>query len=222
MSLKSFLTILLSMILLFSLADAKKKKKDRAGYIKNGVFTDTIYNYQFTMPEYWKAKIQKKTETIRVNLTTKGINDRVERDSTDIYKEGYVPLASFWVIENSNSCFDIMDSIVKPGSKHALTKQILELIKPEWKIDFDGIHTSRQRKIEIGGKEGVSWIGAFRYSFRSVRQRLDNSQGGSLILIDIDDKHKMLIVVRSDAQRQVDVLRELKPAFESLKFDVDK
>ena len=56
---RKFLIIVMASMFFFGASEAGKKK-DLAGKIENGVYTDDAYNFSLAIPEAWDSNIKKE------------------------------------------------------------------------------------------------------------------------------------------------------------------
>ncbi len=68
-------------------------KDPKTGTVDKNLFTDTRYNYQFTVPENWKAKAEKEPSALRAILQ----KTKFERYGSPTYSETQVAIPSMFI-----------------------------------------------------------------------------------------------------------------------------
>jgi len=221
MRLKNVLTIFLSVLILFTVADAKKKKKDRAGKIKDGIYTDSKYNFSFNLPDGWKRKVHKKNDIYRITLTNKEFGKKMKDLCGNTQKQSLGhsdPLLGIWVIETDLSVFNLLDSIISPDSYKKLEGKLIGLVRPNWEdAEFRGYKVQSRKKLKISEHQAISWIGILNFSLLNF-EGFDSPQGVGIIVLDLNKNSNIVLIVRTEPDHLGHVLDELKPTFESINF----
>ena len=89
--------ILFWTVILFTAVWADKSNK--TGVIEKNIFTDNKYNYQFTIPDNWKAKVEKEPSPIRAILQ----KTKVERYGSASYNQTQVSIPSAFICVDTTS-----------------------------------------------------------------------------------------------------------------------
>ncbi|OGC79897.1 MAG: hypothetical protein A2145_02445 [candidate division Zixibacteria bacterium RBG_16_40_9] len=74
-------------------------KDPKTGTVEKNLFTDSRYNYQFTVPENWKAKAEKEPSPLRAILQ----KTKVERYGSATYSETQVSIPSMFICVETTS-----------------------------------------------------------------------------------------------------------------------
>lgn len=74
-------------------------KSNKTGVIEKNIFTDSKYNYQFTIPDNWKAKTEKEPSPIRAILQ----KTKIERYGSASYNQTQVNIPSMFVCVETTS-----------------------------------------------------------------------------------------------------------------------
>src|SRR4030066_478879 len=87
----------LKLLLIFSITFVSVNplwgKADKTGVIEKNIFTDSKYNYQFTVPDNWKAKAEKEPSPIRAILQ----KTKIERYGSASYSQTQISIPSMFV-----------------------------------------------------------------------------------------------------------------------------
>ena len=176
-----------------------KKKKPKSGKIKDGIFTDSKYNFQLTIPEGWKAKTQKDKSNFRLILVQK--NYEIPGIYMNVPDYTYIPKISVYVCESSMSLFQFLDSLISPTYMSDSKKEIFnefEIIN--YRSVGDGTQrektTSRSRgALNFNDIKGVYWQGVSNYT-RNITlsassaggKRVSGKYMGGVGIIKMDEK----------------------------------
>lgn len=93
------LKLLLISFIIFISINSSWGKTDKTGVIEKNIFTDSKYNYQFTIPANWKGKPEKEPSPIRVILQ----KTKIERYGSASYSQTQVNIPSMFVCVETTS-----------------------------------------------------------------------------------------------------------------------
>jgi len=160
---KNLMIVVLLMALAVPSALAKRPPKDRAGSLKDNVYTDKKYSFQMTLNDGWKTKVRKNKESFRLIMLQKTY------DIPPIYSEApdytLVPRAVLWAGETPLSPFAFVDSLLSDTYKSDQKGEILrefEILEAGYSEGGgsreDAVAKSR-KSIKIGEDRAVLWTG---------------------------------------------------------------
>jgi len=223
MTFRTIFVILITFLLFLSATDAKKKNKNKAGNIKNSIYYDSKYNFHFKLPEDWKRKIHKKDDIDRITLTTKKYKEEFHNTS-GIPKNKLMnfcdPIISFWIVECELSMYDLLDSIISPGSNNKLKDKLLTLAQPVWEdAVFKRFREDFRKEIYTCGQDAIHWIGYIEYTDNSRRDYYRAGVSAAFTCLDINDRYNMFIAVRTEPNNFLSVMNDLKPYVDSIRFE---
>jgi hypothetical protein len=185
---KKVMILLLMVVLAVSIADARKKKS-KAGKIKDDVYTDNKYGFSLVIPDKWDASIKKDDSKVRLVLIKKQYDIPNEYRHAPTYTE--IPKVTVYVDTTSMPAGIFLDSLLSDKYKSDQKNDMLQ----EFKLLFGDVMAVRRSKMQIGDIEGVIMTGERRYSINVQRQGIDgdradlvtNYYGGSLFLVKKGD-----------------------------------
>lgn len=172
------------------------RKKDKAGAIANGVYTDDSYGFSLTIPQNWKSKIYSDKENIRLTMTQ--ANFEVPNDYIKTPEHTKVPRITVFSDTTSMSLMDFIDSLVSPSYKSGQKKEMLKEFEilhsgPLGDANVQPVSPRRRSPITVGEQQGVIWSGQSKYmkeisvSASSVGgKRVDAAYGGSILALKKD------------------------------------
>lgn len=124
-------------------------KSNKTGVVDKNIFTDSKYNYQFTIPANWKAKPEKEPSPIRAVLQ----KTKIERYGSASYNQTQVNIPSMFVcvettsLEVDSFCKIILENPQKLPNSEIYLYKLEFLISSEvvdrGKIQVDG-HTAQK------------------------------------------------------------------------------
>lgn len=169
-----------------------RRKSDKAGSVKDNIYTDKKYDFKLTLNDAWKLKVKANKSNFRLVLVQK--NYEVPGDYIETPDYTMVPRIVLWVDTSTNTVFSFMDSLLK---RDYSSDQKKELFK-EFEILMDEIseqgnirekRTTRQKKaLKIDGNKALLWTGQMRYrkeialSASSLGgKRVTGAYGGAII-----------------------------------------
>ena len=152
---------------LFAPALHARRKKEKAGSVKKMVYTDKKYNFDFTIDDGWKYKIQKNEENFRLVLTQK--NYEIPSDYLDAPDFTQVPRIVVYADTSSKDVFSFLDSLTSDTYSSDQKKEILkefEIINEmavEEGTEREATVTRKRLTVDIGGETAVHWEGQVQY-----------------------------------------------------------
>jgi hypothetical protein len=155
---KRLVLIVLSLILVVSIVDARRKK-DYAGVVKDGTYQDSKYELQLKINDNWKASPGEETSTTRLIVLQKKY--AIPNDYRDAPDYTYIPKMVVWADTSSWSAVTLLDSILSPTFK---SKQ-----KKEVEAEFDilnqpGLMPRGKRMFTLAKETAVQWDGEAKYA----------------------------------------------------------
>ena len=158
---KRILIALILTALVFSVAGARKK--DKAGAVKDRVYTDSKYNFTLEIPEVWKYNIKKSKDNIRLILTKKQYEIPTQFDRAPSYTT--VPKVTVLIDTTSRSLDIFVDSMLADKFNSKQKKSILS----EFPILFGDYRLKKRSKMSVEGTEGVMITAQMRYTIQVQR-----------------------------------------------------
>jgi hypothetical protein len=155
---KRLVLIVLSLILVISVADARRKK-DYAGVVKDNVYQDSKYDLQLKINDNWKASPGEENSSIRLVLIQKKY--AIPNDYRDAPDYTYIPKMVVWADTSSWSATAFLDSMLSPTFK---SKQ-----KSALRTDFDMLNQQDvmprgKRMFTLTKETAVQWDGEAKYA----------------------------------------------------------
>jgi len=144
-----------------------KRKTEKAGSVKDLVYTDKKYDFKFTIDKGWKCKLRPNKGNYRMVLTQK--NYEIPPDYMDAPGFTYVPRLVVYVDTTSMDVFAFLDSLrsekYSSGQKKDILKEfeILNEQAVEEGTERQKTVTRQRRTITIGGGKAVLWEGQAQY-----------------------------------------------------------
>ncbi len=172
------------------------RKKDKAGSVENGVYTDDSYSFSLTLPQNWKSKIYNDKDNIRLSMTQS--NFEVPNDYIKTPEHTKVPRITVFSDTTSMSLMDFIDSLVSSSYKSGQKKEMLKEFEilhsgPLGDANVQPVSPRRRSPITVGEQQGVIWSGQSKYikeisvSASSVGgKRVDAAYGGSILALKKD------------------------------------
>ena len=147
-----------ALLLMLAPAVDARRKRDKAGAIKDGVYTDKMYEFTVAMNEGWKVSIMKNEKPFRLVLVQK--NYLIPTDYQEAPDYTKVPRIVVYADTTSMGVFAFVDSLVSESYDSDQKGEI----KKEFEIlnERDVIPRGLKR-VEIGGERGVIWQGQVKY-----------------------------------------------------------
>jgi hypothetical protein len=155
---KRLVLVLLSLVLVVSIADARRKK-EYAGVVKEDIYQDSKLPLQIKIGENWKASIGDENAPIRLVLIQKKFG--IPNDYRDAVDYTYIPKVAIWADTSTLSAQAMLDSLVSPNYKSKQKKEML--------MDFDILSQSDvtprgKRMFTLAGETAVNWDGEAKYA----------------------------------------------------------
>jgi len=118
-------------------------KSNKTGVVEKNIFTDSKYNYQFTIPDNWKAKAEKEPSPIRAILQ----KTKIERYGSVSYNQTQVYIPSMFVcVESTTLDVDSFFKLILENPKK-LPNPDVYLYKLEFLTNSDVVD---RMKIQVG------------------------------------------------------------------------
>ncbi len=175
-----------------------RRPRNKAGEVKDQVYTDKKYNFKVSLNDEWKYKIRKNDDNFRTVLVQK--NYEIPPDYLDAPDYTMVPRLVLWVDTTSMSVFAFMDSLLSESYSSDQKKELFR----EFDILNDNISeggnsreklvTRKKRALNIGEYKALEWTGQMKYrkevaeSASSIGgKRVIGAYGGSMLGIKKDN-----------------------------------
>ncbi|PWB67850.1 hypothetical protein C3F09_12720 [candidate division GN15 bacterium] len=145
-------------VLVVASAAFAARKKEAAGIVKDKVYQDAEYGFQFKVNDNWSAKVGKADLNSRVILIQK--NWAVPPQYAAAKDYTYIPHAFVFADTTGLSAAAIIDSLLSPTYKSKLKKEITK----EWEfLDLPNRVVKNRRTMTIAGQTAVMWQAECRY-----------------------------------------------------------
>jgi len=154
---KNMLLIVLSLMMLAPLTEARRKKA-KAGKIIDNVYHDSKYNFSLTMHKNWKAKIRKDKNNVRLTLTQKDY--AIPPDYLDAPDYTKVPKITIYVDTCSLGAPAFLDSLIDENYK---SKQKKNIIKEFDFLQEQEIIPRGRGRWNLKSESGIIWKAMARY-----------------------------------------------------------
>ena len=176
-----------------------RRPRDKAGNVKNDVYTDKTYKFKLTLNDEWKYKIKKNDDNFRLVLVQK--NYEIPPDYLDAPDYTMVPRLVLWVGKTTMSAFAFTDSLLSESYSSDQKKELFR----EFDILNDNISeggnsreklvTRKKRAFTLGEGKALEWTGQMKYrkevaeSASSIGgKRVIGAYGGSMVSIKRGDE----------------------------------
>ncbi|MFH1686872.1 MAG: hypothetical protein ABIE70_05050 [bacterium] len=201
--LKQLVILTLSVLMLCSVGEARKKKA-KAGTVKDSVYVDNDYGLKMAVPEEgWKPSIHKGDTPARLTLLLEDfkadahMSQALVKSPSDLFKN--VPAIQLWVIESPVPPNDLLDSLLLDKSDSKLKGPLFEFLQPNYsEATFQKTKGGAYAKSNAAMLEGYSWQGSFEY--KDIDFGFEVSVGAGLLCLKADDKHCVLFIAKSDPE----------------------
>jgi hypothetical protein len=147
--------------LVFNVATARKK--DKAGKVKDGAYTDSKLNFSLKISEAWKYNIKKSNDNIRIVLTKKQYDIPTEFSHAPSYTQ--VPKVTVLADTTSISLDIFVDSLLSDKYKSDQKKSIVS----EFPILYGDYRLKKRTKMSVEGNEGIMITAQMRYTLQVQR-----------------------------------------------------
>ena len=225
--LKRIIIILLAIFICLPSVYAKKKKP-KSGKIRDGIFTDSKYKFQLTIPDKWSAKTQKDKSNYRLILLQK--NYEIPSIYMDVPDYTLIPRISVYVCESPMSPFQFLDSLISDSYSSDLKKDIYKEFEIlNYRSVGDGTKrektTSRPRgTLNFNDIKGIYWHGLSKYtktitttSSSAGGKRVSGKYMGGIGIIRMDGK-LLLFHVMCESEYFKPVWEQTETFIKSLQF----
>ncbi|MFH2036102.1 MAG: hypothetical protein ABIJ45_06835 [Candidatus Zixiibacteriota bacterium] len=153
------LLILILVVLVCLPSVYARKTKAKSGEIENNVYIDSKYDFQLTLLENWKAKLQKPKDICRLILTQE--EHAIPPALMQFPLLARTPNLEIYIADEELTPGALVDSLTSNSYKSDLKKQIMhEILILEENISFDKFIKTQKNLIEIDGKRAVQWAGS--------------------------------------------------------------
>lgn len=204
---RKFLIIVMASALFFSISEAGKKK-DLAGKIENGVYTDDTYNFSLAIPKGWDSNIKKEKSPVRLALIKKQYDVPKQFQHAPSYTT--VPRITVYVDTTSLTTDQFIDSLLSDKCQSKQKNYILS----EFKVLYGDFMLKKRSKMPIGDSSGIKITGQTRYTIELQRAGTESDKadvvtdfwGGSLFFIK--DGNNIIMMQLICEWRYFDVLEE--------------
>lgn len=175
---KKLVIFILAGLILAPMVDARRIRP-RAGEFDGNVYTDKSYDFQLTVHEEWKARVNKDEDRVRLTLTKK--NYGIPPDFLNAPDYTKIPRITVFVDTTSLGVHDFIDSLTSESyesdQKDAIVKEF-EILQRSTTYDSDIIPRGRSR-LEVDGESGLMWKAQVKY--KQIVQTSASSVGGKLV-----------------------------------------
>jgi len=145
-------------LLVAASASYAARKKESAGAVKNKVYQDAEYGFQFKVHENWSAKINKADLNSRVVLIQK--NWAVPPQYAAARDYTYVPHVVVFADTTSLSAGAFIDSLLSPTYKSKAKKEIIREFEF---LDLPDRVVKNRRVMTVAGQTAVMWHAESKY-----------------------------------------------------------
>ena len=191
---KRFLIALLMTAVVFSVVQARGKKK--SGNVEGDTYTDATYPFKVTFNDLWKASTKKADDAVRLILTKKKYD--IPPAYTRVPNYTTTPKITVMVDTTSMPLDMFVDSLLSDDYKSDEKKDILT----EFPILYGDFQLRRRFKVPVGDGEGegIQITAQLQYTI-SIQGAGSNSdrgeivtdfQGGSVFFAKKDDNVYMM------------------------------
>lgn len=215
--------ILVLVLIIISVAEAKRKK-DPAGTIsKDMVYEDGDFGFQIKLADNWKANPGKSDDDVRLVLVQKvyGTPDQFKNNPSYTM----VPRVVFYADTSTMGASALLDSLLSPTFE---SKQKKAMLREFEFLREREIVPKNRRPMTIAGETGVIWEGTTKYTrdipasaSSEAVTRVAGGYGGGLILVK-HGKNILAIHVMAELQFFNDVFRDVQGMVSSIAWNAPK
>ncbi len=179
-----------------------RRKTEKAGEIKDNVFTDKKYGYSLTLSEGWKSKVLPNKGNFRLVLTQKNYETPSYFMSAPEYTK--VPRIIVYADTSSYDPMTFLDSLIDESYSSPQKNEILKEFEilnnqvVEEGTERDKTRTRKRRTITVAGERAAYWEGKVEYrkyvstsASATAGTRVYGSYGGGVVVA----KHGNTVVV---------------------------
>jgi len=205
-----------------------RRPKDKAGTLKDNVFTDKKFAFQLTLSDSWKVKVGKNKDNVRLIMLQKTY------DIPPIYSEApdytMAPRVVLWAGETPWSAFAFVDSLLsetyKSKQKSDMLREfeILESGYSEGSGSREDVVAKSRKTIKIGEDRAVLWTGQVKYmkqistsNLSAGGRRVRGEYMGAVVAVKHDDV-VLAIHLITEGQYFGGILDELMVAIKGLNW----
>ena len=179
---KRLIIVGLVLALAVSAADARRKRP-KAGKVKDRVYCDNQYGFCMTLDEHWKYSIGYAKDHFRLVLTQK--NYEIPPDYMDAPEYTKVPRIVVYADTSSMTSSQLLDSLISETYSSDQKKEILKEFEilnrsmVEEGTERDATVTRKKRTLVIDGEPAAEWHG--RAEYRKYVQTSATAIGGTRV-----------------------------------------
>jgi hypothetical protein len=166
---KKILIAILLAVFTFGISDAKKK--DLAGDVENGVYTDATHNFSLAFPDAWNYSIKKSKSDVRLILSKKQYDIPIQFQHAPNYTT--IPKVTVYVDTTSLPLEQFVDSLLSDKYK---SKQKNDIIS-ELKILYGNFQIKKKSKFAVGDLNGYRISAQLRYTIQVQRAGSESDKG---------------------------------------------
>lgn len=220
---KKFTILVIALLLCVpSIVQSGRKRAPKSGKIIDNVFTDTKYNFQITVPEGWETKRFKKDDFSRLSI--KKPKSKLKKMASGLQRQVDGPQVNFWILKSELVYTDFIDSLLSDEYSSKLKKAFIKGIHPRWETGiFYNFTTDRKRQFKQFGHKTVMWNGFIEYTHISTNMygvdNIKRKYGGTIYIMENKNGLMLLISVVSHKEVIKEVIEELQPILNSLKWN---
>ncbi|MFQ5498116.1 MAG: hypothetical protein ACE5FH_00450 [Candidatus Zixiibacteriota bacterium] len=205
-----------------------RKKRPKAGTVKDKVYTDSKHEFKLTLNPNWKYSIGKAKAHYRITLVQKAYEIPPKYMTAPNYTQ--IPRLVLYVDTCSLGAKAVVDSLMSPTYKSDQKSRMLR----EFEILLDGqmgtgfyrykVVPRKNRILSIADQKAFLWIGKSRYtaevtesSSSSTGKRVEGNYGGAIVAIK---KGNLLLLfhVLCEYEYFPSVYKEAMEMIESVEF----
>ena len=176
-----FIAFLL-VILAFNISLARKR--DKAGNISDGVYTDKEYGFSVEVPDEWDSSIKKNKYNTRLVLTKKEYDVPLQFEHVPTYTQ--IPKISVYADTTSLTLMQFIDSLLSDDFKSDQKKDIMA----EFKLIAMDFTLKKRSPMGVGDLAGYKISAQQKYTIRvesgtgSTKGEMDGAFGGFDVVTD--------------------------------------
>jgi hypothetical protein len=168
LSMKKLLISFLIVVIVFSVADARKKKK--AGSIEDGVYYDNDYNFSLVIPDGWNSSIKKEESNLRLVLTKEQYDIPTHFTHAPTYTK--VPRVIVYIDTLPMRLDWFVDSLLTDEYKSDIKKDMIK----ELEILYGDYMPKRRTRMSVDSIPGVMISGERRYTVQVQRAGFESDK----------------------------------------------
>jgi hypothetical protein len=173
-----------------------RRKRDKAGRIRDDVYQDKQYGFSLDMDEAWKVNIMKNEEKLRLVFVEK--NYQVPSDYTETPDFTKVPRLAVYVDTTSMSVYAFIDSLLSETFENDQKKDIkkeFEILTLGESPEVKDIIPRGVNRTEIAGEKAMIWSAQAKYvkevpvsASSAAAKRVYGNYGASIIGVKRGDR----------------------------------